>query len=78
MKTTGLVLVALLVGLLGFLPLGNVLFSGSVSLANWQVSEFAALGLMLALYFVGGLGIGWVEPGGGFLGRAVARRRPAR
>ena len=62
MKATGLVLVALLVGLLGFLPLGSVLFSSPVSLGDWHSGEFAALGLTLAIYLISGFAIGWLKP----------------
>ncbi len=57
MKTLGLVLGALLVGLLGFLPLGNVVVSGPVGLTGWHSRDFGALGLTLAAYLIGGFAI---------------------
>ena len=72
MRTLGLVVGALLVGLVGFLPLGNVFFVGPASLAGWHGSEYVALGLTLAAYGIGGLAIGWLRPDGWLLGGLIA------
>jgi hypothetical protein len=72
LRTLGLVVGALLVGLLGFLPLGNVLFVGPPSLADWHGSDYGALGLTLAAYGVGGLAVGWLKPDGWLLGGLIA------
>jgi hypothetical protein len=72
LRTRGLVVGALLVGLLGFLPLGNILFVGPASLAGWHGSEYGALGLTLAAYGTGGLAIGWLRPDGWLLGGLIA------
>ena len=72
MRTLGLVVGALLVGLVGFLPLGNVLFVGPASLAGWHGSDYGALGLTLAAYGIGGLAIGWLRPDAWLLGGLIA------
>ena len=72
MRTLGLVVGALLVGVLGFLPLGNVLFVGPASLAGWHGSDYGALGLTLAAYGIRGLAIGWLRPDGWLLGGLIA------
>lgn len=62
MQTIGLLVLAVLVGVLGFIPLWPILFVGPASIANWGPSDFALVGLTLSIYFVCGAVIGYLKP----------------
>jgi hypothetical protein len=63
LQTIGLVVLAVLVGVFGFIPLLPMLFVGPASIAEWGPSNFALVGLTLSIYFVCGAVIGYLKPG---------------
>lgn len=72
MRTFGLVVLALVVGVLGFIPLFSVLFVAPVSITAWGASNVGVAGLTLGIYFVGGAAIGYSKPSGWIIGALLA------
>jgi hypothetical protein len=51
-QTIGLALLAVVVGVIGFIPLGPILFVGPVNIGDWSPTDFGLVGLTLGIYFV--------------------------
>jgi len=61
-QAVGIALLAFVVGVLGFIPLGPIVFLGPVRIAEWGRTDFALFGLTLGIYLVGGALIGYLKP----------------
>ena len=53
---------ALVIGVLGFIPLEPILFVGPVNIAQWGAVNFAEVGLTVGIYLVCGAAIGFLKP----------------
>jgi hypothetical protein len=72
LQAIGLGLLALVVGVLGFIPVGPIVFLGPVRIAEWGKTDFALFALTLGIYVVGGALIGYLKPGVWFVAAVLA------
>ena len=72
LQSAGLIFLALVTGVLGFLPLAPVLFIGPVNIAQWGAVNFAEVGLTLGIYLVCGAAIGFLKPGSWMIAALLA------
>jgi hypothetical protein len=62
LQTTAAIALLVLAGLIAFIPLFGVLFTGPVNVADWPVGSVLAASVTLIAYFIGGLLLGRWNP----------------
>ena len=72
LQAVGLALLALVVGVLGFIPVGTIVFLGPVRFADWGKTDLVLFALTLGIYLVGGALIGYLKPGAWFIATGLA------
>lgn len=63
---------ALVIGVLGFIPLTPILFVGPVNITRWAAVNFAEVGLTVGIYLVCGAAIGFLKPGAWMIASVLA------